>query len=119
MGRIIAELGLRYRPIAATDLEAHAEALRLLAQDVFDIPPHLLETAAKTWVRENKFMPRASDLVALARERVTESIKGTEHGERHLQDHCDRLNALNGGRNGWRVVGQAPKRTIAQARECR
>lgn len=114
VGRIIGELGLRYRPAASADLEAHAEALRLLCEDVADIPQNLLEVAAKRWVRENKFMPRASELVNLARGQIAEATRGTDYGLQQLQAHCDRLNALNGGRDGWRVVGEAPNRTVAK-----
>jgi hypothetical protein len=67
IGRVIAELGLRYRPSAQADLEAHAEALRLLSEDVADVPPNYLEAAARKWVRESKFMPKASELIELAR----------------------------------------------------
>lgn len=119
MGRIIGELGLRYRPSAQADLVAHAEAIRLLTEDVSDVPPHLLEAAAQKWVRENKWMPKASELVELARGQVSGERKGTDAGLAQLQAHCDRLNAMNGGRDGWRVVGKAPNRTIAKARECR
>lgn len=117
MGRIIGELGLRYRPAAAADLEAHAEMIRLLCEDVADIPPHLLEAAARRWVIDSKFMPRASELIALARGQLSGEIKGSENGVRQLQAHCDRLNAKNNGRDGWHVVGDKPFRTIAKAGE--
>jgi hypothetical protein len=118
VGRIIGELGLRYRPSAQADLEAHAEALRLLSEDLHDVPPHLLEDAAKRWVRDNKFMPRASELVELARGQMKAATQGTDYALNQLEAHCERLNAMSGGRDGWRVVGQAPNRTIAKAREC-
>lgn len=38
---------------------------------------------------------------------------------RQLQDYCDRLNAMNNGRDGWHVVGTAPNRTIAKRNERR
>lgn len=117
VGRIIGELGLRYRPSVQADLQAHAESIRLLCEDVADIPPHLLESAAKRWVLESKFMPKASELVALARGQLTGEIRGTDHGLRHIQAHCDRLNAMNEGRDGWHVVGEKPNRTIAKRDE--
>lgn len=119
VGKVIGELGLRYRPTNAQDLEAHAERLRLLAEDVADIPVNLLEVAAKRWVRENHFMPKASELVDLARGHVTEQTRGTDYGLQQLQAHCDRLNALNGGRDGWHVVGEPGSRTVAKRGETR
>lgn len=68
IGRLIAELGLRYRPTAATDLAAHGEALRLLALDVSDLPADRLERAIAKWVRAERWMPRASDLVTLCQD---------------------------------------------------
>ena len=117
VGEIIGNLGLRYRPSGQADLVAHAEALKLLSQDVADIPPPLLDAAAKHWVRESKFMPRASELRELARNLQSVSVIGSDIAGRQLQEHCDRLNALNEGRDGWHVVGKAPKRTIATRRD--
>lgn len=119
VGRIIGELGLRYRPSAQADLEAHGHAIRLLCEDVADVPPHLLEQAAREWVRCKPFMPKASELVGLAQNLQRGAIEGSDYALKRLQDHCDRLNALNGGRDGWHVVGKAPNRTIAKAREHR
>jgi len=63
---LIADLGLRYRPPGgSTDLEAHASALALLTLDVADLPHDRLERAINTWVRSEKWMPKASELVAL------------------------------------------------------
>jgi hypothetical protein len=117
VGKVIGELGLRYRPANATDLEAHAERLRLLSLDLMDVPVSLLENAARQWVRENHFMPKASELLALCKGDVRERTAGTDHGLQQLQAHCDRLNAISEGRDGWHVTGQAPHRTIAKARE--
>lgn len=64
--RLIGELGLRYRPSAQADLEAHAAALALLARDVADVPPAYLERAIREWVRESVYMPKAKDLISLA-----------------------------------------------------
>jgi hypothetical protein len=65
--RIILELGLRYRPASADQLEAHQAKLAALIADLADLPPAMLERAASHWVRQSAFMPKASDLVALAR----------------------------------------------------
>lgn len=66
VAKVIAELGLRYRPSAQADLEAHAAALALLTRDVAHIHPDLLERAGKQWVQQERFMPKASELIAIA-----------------------------------------------------
>lgn len=104
MGKAIGDLGLRYRPSAKADLQAHAAALELLCQDVADVPVYLLDKAAKRWVRENRFMPRASELIALAQEIASAERSGTEHGIRALHEHCDRLNQMEWCRNQWQVI---------------
>ena len=63
--RIILELGLRYRPAAAEQIEPHQAKLVAMMGDLADLPPALLERAARHWVRQSAFMPKASDLVAL------------------------------------------------------
>lgn len=67
MKRIILELGLRYRPAAADQLEAHQAKLAALISDLADLSPLMLERAAHHWVRQSAFMPKTSDLLALAR----------------------------------------------------
>lgn len=62
---LIADLGLRYRPSAASDLEAHAHLIGLLTLDLADIPHDRLERAIDQWVRTEKWMPKASDLVEI------------------------------------------------------
>ena len=66
--RLIGELGLRYRPSAQGDLEAHAAAIALLARDLADVPPAYLERAIRKWAVTRDFMPRASELVRMAQE---------------------------------------------------
>lgn len=63
----MAKLGLRYRPSAQADLEAHAGALALLAQDLADIPPDLLERAIRDHATSSPYLPKASDLVERAK----------------------------------------------------
>lgn len=94
IGEIIGKLGLRYRPSGAADLEAHAEAIKLLAEDVADVPPPLLDEAAKRWAREQRFMPRASELREMARKVQSDRIQGTDAAGQQLQAHCDSLNSL-------------------------
>ncbi len=115
IGRIIGELGLRYRPSAQADLEAHARALKLLTEDVADVPAHLLEDAAKKWVRDNRFMPRASELIELARATLANDRRGTNFAEQQLKAHCERLNGMNLDRH-WAVVGDSPHRRVDRTR---
>jgi len=65
--RLVGELGLRYRPAAQADLEAHAASLALLASDLHDVPPHLLEKAIAQHVLSSPYLPKASDLITIAR----------------------------------------------------
>lgn len=65
---LVSRLGLRYRPTNAADLDAHAAMLALLAQDLADIPYDLLDRAISRHVMISPYMPKAADLVKLARE---------------------------------------------------
>lgn len=117
IGRIIAELGLRYRPTSQTDLEAHGEALRLLTMDLADMPPSLLEKAAERWARTERFMPRASELIGVAQSMQRERDAGSDFARRRLQEHCDRLNTMAWCRGQWSVVEKGEALTIARAGE--
>jgi len=66
--RIISELGLRYRPSAQADLEAHAALISLLAVDVAEVDPRDLDVAVRKHVARCPFMPKASELLELADE---------------------------------------------------
>lgn len=111
IGEIIGKLGLRYRPSGAADLEAHAEAIRLLAEDCADIPAQLLDAAAKQWARESKFMPKASELRELARQAQADRIKGSDFALQQLEEHCALLNSYSWVRaKGIRyTVGRDPE----------
>lgn len=63
----IATLGLRYRPTSQTDLEAHAAQLALLVIDLADVPVAMLERAIQDWSVRSPYMPKAYDLVQLAK----------------------------------------------------
>jgi hypothetical protein len=64
--RLVAHLGLRYRPSAQADLEAHAALLALLVTDLADIDHRDLDVAILQHVRRSPFMPKASELIELA-----------------------------------------------------
>lgn len=112
--RIVAEIGFRYRPTAAADLEAHAGAIAALASDVWDVPPGLLERAGQKYARESKFriLPTAYDLITLARQ-IDEQDRGankpgvTVDNKSFAQELADRYNANQwpgSDRNEWYVT---------------
>lgn len=95
--KIIGEIGFRYRPAAQADLASHAARLGLLAQDVADVPPALLERAATRHARQSEYMPKAVDLINLARQ-IDEEDRGairpaTVDNKTFLQELADRYNA--------------------------
>jgi hypothetical protein len=65
---MIMRLGLRYRPNNREDIDVHSERLDLLASDLADLPPEALQRAIDRWVLAHPFMPKASELAALAQE---------------------------------------------------
>jgi hypothetical protein len=67
---LTAELGLRYRPARAADLEAHAAGLALLARDLADVPTPALAAAIERWARTSPFLPKACELLALVTEQA-------------------------------------------------
>jgi hypothetical protein len=68
----IAELGLRFQPANAADLEAHRLRLELLASDCAEIAPSLLRDACDMVARDAKGLPYASEILAAARHLVEE-----------------------------------------------
>lgn len=72
---LVARLGLRYRPSGQADLEAHAGTIALLCEDLADMPPDLLDRAIRMHALKSHFMPKASELIALAKS-LTEPKKG-------------------------------------------
>lgn len=86
--RIILELGLRYRPARADQLEGHQAKIAALISDLIDVPLEPLEFACRSWARRSQFMPKASDLIDLARE----AVKPPEAAH-DAQSWCDQRNA--------------------------
>ena len=81
------ELGLRYRPLATADQEAHAAQVALLAKDLSDVNPSRLEQAASAWANRERFMPKAAELRALMR------TLNSETSPTDPQECCDWANA--------------------------
>lgn len=105
--RLIGELGLRFRPSAQADLEAHAHALALLTRDVAHMHPDILERACLHWVQESKFMPKAAELIHLCRnlaDRANTGLQGrVDYGNAHLAE-IGRTDCHWVARNGNAVI---------------
>jgi hypothetical protein len=56
---------LRFRPLATADQEAHTLQIGLLMRDLADADPDILYLAAEEWSREQRFMPKAVELLDL------------------------------------------------------
>jgi len=65
---LIARLGLRFRPTNQADLAAHAAMLAILADDLADVPAVLLDQAIQRHVATSPYMPKAADLIRIAKE---------------------------------------------------
>lgn len=70
--KIISELGLRYRPLATADQEAHAAQVALLCKDLETVEPAALSAAAQEYARTERFMPKACDLLAIVNRRKSD-----------------------------------------------
>lgn len=92
---MISRLGLRFRPTNQADLEAHAGMLALLAEDLADIPSDLLDKAISRHVTSSPYMPKAADLIRLAKnidaESRVEPVKRT--GQSYAHDLAAQYNA--------------------------
>jgi len=87
---LIGELGLRYRPASQADLESHAAALALLASDVADVPPDYLARAIAKHVVESPYLPKACDLIRIAKS----FIPVRQHDGPEKETTAQRLNRL-------------------------
>lgn len=87
---MISELGFRYRPTSQADLEAHAAALALLASDLYDMPPHILQKAINKHVLESPYLPKAFDLVKIAKS----FVPVRQHVGPDKETKAERLNRL-------------------------
>lgn len=100
---IIADLGLRYRPANQADLESQAHLLALLAIDVADVEPIILDQAARQWAKNSPFLPKASDLRALAEKivkRQTDDRRATTQGE-NPYDRANEKLRVGGSSHRW------------------
>lgn len=132
MKKIISELGLRFRPSAQADLEAHSAKLAFLAMDCADVPPRFLEAASKEWARTSRFLPTASELISLAQgaqmsmeNRGGVRVKGSDRvlsfqrkadGSLDMDALVDSMNAGNtNNESRWTHNGAWPPRLVGIA----
>lgn len=80
--RIVADIGLRFPITSQTDSEAHARRLALLASDLRDMPPDVLQQAVERYVRipGKNFLPKASELVDIGKAIISERLKPENRG---------------------------------------
>lgn len=90
--RLILELGLRYRPGSTDALEGHQAKLTALMLDLADIPPAALERAIGRWVMKSPYLPKASELVELARD------TGDHSADRNSRENAQKLANLANAR---------------------
>lgn len=85
---------MRYRPTNQADLQAHAGMLAILAEDLADVPVALLEQAIQRHATTSPYMPKAADLIRLARECDYSRVAKVERrGGSYVEDHVASLNA--------------------------
>jgi hypothetical protein len=107
--RIIGELALKFPASAALSPTEHAAQLALLCRDLIDVEPRFLRHAAEQWSRENKWMPRASELRDLARSlAIPKSSNGGETEAERWKRRVDEGNRMliedgMAGRAHWEV----------------
>lgn len=63
--------------------------LALLTQDVADMPPDRLDRAIRQWVRTQRWMPRAADLVAACQADQRAEMSGKRNGADPVDDARD------------------------------
>jgi hypothetical protein len=110
--RIVGELGLRYRPASAAEIQAHEDKLELLVEDLNGIAEDVLETAAKELAKEKPFMPRASDLIERCkaiRARRPDSAKRANLDQMNAKLRDDNQLAHDGGVRWYRDAADSLK----------
>lgn len=117
--KLVAELGLRYRPSAQADLEAHAGQLAFLARDLATQPIEPLREAVAEHIRTNRFMPKAAELIETVRRihQRESAANGDRDSRANAQAIADRYNlrlAETGKPMRW-IVDDFNQLTLAPA----
>lgn len=64
----VLELATRYRPNNAAENEPFQAKVALLTKDLATVNPHALKAAADEWAQRERWLPKASELIALMKE---------------------------------------------------
>lgn len=64
----VLELATRYRPHNAAENEPFQAKVALLTKDLAAVNPHALKAAADEWAQRERWLPKASELIALMKE---------------------------------------------------
>ena len=111
MTEIIAGLGLRFPVAQSSDADSHRARLKLLAEDVSDIPVKLLEPACRKLGQRSKFLPTASEIIEAAREEMDEQPASfgdrAERNQARLRERNEMLAAQNAPMR-WHADGGGP-----------
>lgn len=86
---VIRELNLIFPPTMRNSDEDNEARILLVASTVAHVPIRWLRTAAIEWPKSKSFMPKASELINLARDLRDKHKKAPASS---LQDWCDRQN---------------------------
>lgn len=78
---IIGELALRYPPSSSDDAGAARGRLRLLQEDVSDVPVAILDRACRMLAKTSRFMPTAAEIVEAARKCLDDDKPHVEKDE--------------------------------------
>ena len=81
MAAIIGELALRFPPSHTDDANAARARLKLLQEDVSDIPAPILERACRMLAKTSRFLPTAAEIVEAARRCLDDDKPEREKGE--------------------------------------
>ncbi len=90
---LIGQLALRYPATSNDDLDAHRDRLNLLAFDLADMPPKYLERAISAWAVRSPWLPKAFDLVELAKDFAAEDRAASTDTRTLAQRYNDRMAA--------------------------
>ena len=108
---IIAGLGLRFPVAQSSDADSHRARLKLLAEDVSDIPVKLLEPACRKLGQRSKFLPTASEIIEAARAEMDEQPASfgdrAERNQARLRERNEMLAAQNAPMR-WHADGGGP-----------
>lgn len=91
---LLVDMAARYRPTDPSRVAAHVEQLDLLASDLADAPTEKLRAAIAEWVRNSRWMPRASDLWDIIRRQATSAVSIIGPSEERLRYRVETGNRM-------------------------